>query len=142
MENKKYKIGYTAGVFDLFHIGHLNLIKGAKSLCDYLIVGVNADELVMEYKKKTPIILLHERLAIVESIRYVDKVVVQTSLDKLQAWERLKYDVLFIGDDWKGSLRYIETEEQLKSVDVDLIYLPYTHSVSSSILIEKLYELL
>ena len=100
---KKYKIGYTTGVFDLFHIGHLNILKRAKEQCDYLIVGVSTDELVKLYKNKTPVIPFNERVAIVEAIKYVDKVVTQTSMDKLVAWNELHFDAMFHGDDWKNS---------------------------------------
>lgn len=131
---KKYKIGYTTGVFDLFHIGHLNILKLAKEQCDYLIVGVSTDELVLDYKGKTPIIPYHERIAIIESIRYVDKVVPQLTLDKCVAWESLKFNVIFHGDDWKGTRVYNEFEERLKKVDVDIVYFPYTKGTSSTLL--------
>ena len=100
---KKYKVGYTTGVFDLFHIGHLNILQKAKEQCEYLIVGVSTDELVQEYKNKTPIIPYEERKRIVEAIRYVDKVVPQVNMNKREAWEREKFNALFHGDDWKGS---------------------------------------
>jgi len=106
---KKYKIGYTTGVFDLFHIGHLNILRRAKEQCEYLIVGVSTDELVMSYKNKTPVIPFEERKQIVEAIRYVDKVVAQETLDKVEAFSRLRYDVLFQGSDWKESPVYEES---------------------------------
>ena len=96
---KEYRIGYTTGVFDLFHIGHLNVLKNAKAKCNYLIVGVSTDECVKTYKNKTPIIPFEERKAIVEAIEYVDEVVPQETMDKFEAWERLHYNVLFHGDD-------------------------------------------
>src|SRR5690554_2830226 len=99
---KKYKIGYTTGVFDMFHIGHLNILKKSKEMCDYLIVGVTTDELV-SYKNTKAIIPHEERMMIVESIKYVDKVVPQDNMDKFVAWERYKFDVIFVGDDWKGT---------------------------------------
>ena len=86
---KKYKVGYTTGVFDMFHMGHLNIIKRAKEQCEYLIVGVSTDEVVQSYKHKTPVVAYDERAAIVEAIRYVDEVVPQTSMNKLEAWEKL-----------------------------------------------------
>ena len=92
-------IGYTTGVFDMFHIGHLNILRRAKEQCDYLIVGVSTDELVKSYKNKTPVIPFEERKAIIEAIKYVDKVVPQTSMDKFSAWQELKYNVIFHGDD-------------------------------------------
>ena len=135
---KKYKIGYTTGVFDMFYIGHLNILKRAKEQCDYLIVGVSTDELVESYKHKTPIIPFSERMAIVEAIRYVDRVVPQKSMDKYKAWETLHFDAVFHGDDWKGSDLYTEIERKLTAVGVDMIYLPHTDGISSSLLTEKL----
>lgn len=137
---KKYKIGYTTGVFDLFHVGHLNILKNAKEYCEYLIVGVSTDENVKSYKDKIPLIPYEERKAIIESIRYVDKVVPQVNMDKLEAWNKLKYDVLFHGDDWKGSKMYYEIENKLKENGVDFIYFPYTKGTSSTILSEILQK--
>lgn len=135
---KKYKIGYTTGVYDMFHIGHLNILQRAKEQCDYLIVGVSTDELVESYKHKMPIIPFDERMAIVESIRYVDRVVPQESMDKFQAWEKLHFDAIFHGDDWKGSSMYDEIENKLASVGVDMVFLPHTDGTSSTLLSEKL----
>lgn len=133
-----YKRGYTTGVFDLFHIGHLNILKKAKDNCEYLIVGVSTDEVVKAYKHKTPIIPFEERIAIVEAIKYVDQVVPQTSLDKFEVWKTLKYDVLFHGDDWKGSRLYSDLEQKLAAVGVDMIFFPYTKGTSSTLLGEVL----
>ena len=138
---KKYKIGYTTGVFDLFHIGHLNILKKAKEQCEYLIVGVTKDEVVQEYKHKTPVIPYEERKAIVEAIRYVDKVIPQTSMDKYKAWEQEKFDVIFHGDDWKNSDMYNEMEHKLKSVGVDFVYFPYTKGTSSTLLTEVINKI-
>ena len=135
---KKYKIGYTTGVFDMFHIGHLNILRRAKEQCDYLIVGVSTDELVRDYKNKTPIVPFEERKAIVDAIKYVDEVVPQTSMDKFEAWEKLHFNAIFHGDDWKGSTLYKEIEEKLSSVGVDMVFLPHTDGTSSTILSEKL----
>ena len=135
---KKYKVGYTTGVFDMFHIGHLNILRHAKDLCEYLIVGVSTDEVVIEYKRKTPIILFEERIKIVEAIRYVDKVVSQESMDKLVAWNRFHFDVFFHGDDWKGTAMYNDIENKLKEVGCDIVYLPHTKNISSTILREKI----
>lgn len=140
MGKKKYKIGYTTGVFDLFHIGHLNILKRAKEQCEYLIVGISTDELVAEYKKKKPIIPFEERIAIVEAIRYVDKVVPQTTMDKLDAWRNLRYDVMFHGSDWKGSSLYTDYEKAFKEKGIDLVFLPHTDGVSSTELTKKLQE--
>lgn len=135
---KKYKYGYTTGVFDLFHIGHLNILKRAKEQCEYLIVGVSTDELVMEYKNKRTVIPYNERIDIVEAIEYVDKVVKQTNRDKFAAWEKLNFDVMFVGDDWKGSMLFNELEEKFKQVGVDIVYLSYTKGTSSTILKRKI----
>jgi glycerol-3-phosphate cytidylyltransferase len=132
---KKYKIGYTTGVFDMFHIGHLNLIRNAKARCDYLIVAVSTDALVMEYKNKQPIIPFEDRKAIIEALRYVDKVVPQTSVDvaaKKQAACDNKIDVMFVGDDWKGSEKWMRIEQELNAVGVSVEYLPHTDGISSS----------
>ena len=137
---KKYKVGYTTGVFDLFHIGHLNILKRAKEQCDYLIVGVSTDELVQHYKNKTPIISFEDRKQIVEAIKYVDEVIPQISMDKFEVWETKHYDVLFHGDDWKNSDLYNEMEEKLKSVGVEFVYFSYTKSTSSTIIRNKMEE--
>ncbi len=131
---KQYRIGYTQGVFDMFHIGHLNLLKRAKEQCDFLIVGVNSDELVMQYKQKTPIIRETERKAIIENIKCVDQAEIVDTLDKLNAWNRFHFDAIFIGSDWKGNSRWEETGRQLRQVGADLVYLPYTDGISSTIL--------
>ena len=135
---KKYKVGYTTGVFDMFHIGHLNILRRAKEQCDYLIVGVSTDELVVSYKHKKPIIPYNERKAIVESIKYVDKVVPQINMNKMGAWEEYKFDVMFVGSDWKGTDKWNEYERQFRTVGVDIVYLPYTHGKSSTQLRELL----
>ena len=135
---KKYRVGYTTGVFDMFHIGHLNILRRAKEKCDYLIVGVSTDELVMEYKNKTPIIPFEERAEIVRSIDCVDRVIAQENRDKYAAWRDLKFDVMFVGDDWKGKPLFMKVEEEFKKVGVDVVYFPYTKDTSSTILREKL----
>ena len=135
---KKYRVGYTTGVFDMFHIGHLNILRRAKEQCDYLIVGVSTDELVKEYKNKTPIIPFEERAEIVQSIDCVDRVIAQENRDKYEAWRELKFDVMFVGDDWKGKPLFMKVEEEFKKVGVDVVYFPYTKDTSSTILREKL----
>ncbi len=135
---EKYKIGYTTGVFDMFHVGHLNILQKAKEQCDYLVVGVSTDEVVQNYKNKTPIIPFDERVKIVEAIRYVDKVVPQTTMDKTVAWEELKFNAIFHGDDWKGSGYYNECEEKLKKLGVEVVFIPHTPNVSSTRIAEKL----
>ena len=134
-------IGYTTGVFDLFHIGHLNILKRAKEKCDFLIVGVSTDELVMQYKNKTPVISFEERVQIVEAIKYVDKVVPQTHRDKFAAWEEYKFDRMFVGDDWKGSPLFMELEEKFKPFGVEIVYFPYTEGTSSTMLKKALSAL-
>lgn len=133
-------IGFTAGTFDMFHIGHLNLLKNAKSRCDYLIVGVNSDRLVEEYKNKKAVVPLGERMEIVRSIRYVDEVMQIDSLDKIISWRQKHYDLLFIGDDWKGSHRWERTEKEMAKYGVKVIYLPHTEGTNSTLLREKLIE--
>ena len=128
---KTYKIGYTTGVYDLFHIGHLNLLKQAKEHCEHLIVGVTVDELV-SYKGKSAVIPFEERMAIVGAIRYVDQVVPQTDLDKVKAWEMYHFDVLFVGDDWKGKPNWVRYEKELAEKGVDVVYFPYTKGTSST----------
>lgn len=139
---KEYRIGYTTGVFDLFHIGHLNVLKNAKEKCRYLIVGVSTDECVRTYKNKSPIIPFEERKAIVEAIEYVDEVVPQETMDKFEAWERLGYDVLFHGDDWKGTPMYDRYIEQFKGTGVVIEFLPHTPGTSSTMLTEVLNKAL
>lgn len=135
---KKYKVGYTTGVFDMFHIGHLNILRRAKEQCEYLIVGVSTDELVKEYKNKVPVVPFEERCEIVQAIDCVDKVVAQENRDKFWAWKKLDFDVMFVGDDWKGKPLFIEFEAEFKKVGVDVVYFPYTKDTSSTILREKL----
>lgn len=131
---KKYKLGYTTGVFDLFHIGHLNILRKAKEYCEELIVGVSTDELVFDYKNKFPVIPYVERVEIVSAIKYVDKVVPQKNRDKFEAWENIRFDVMFVGDDWKGNKLFLDLEKQFNKVGVDIVYFPYTQGISSTIL--------
>lgn len=138
---KKYTLGYTTGVFDMFHVGHLNLLRNAKNLCDRLIVGVSTDAVVLQYKKKTPVIPFDERIAIVGAIRYVDEAVPQTNLDKHEAWLRLKYTALIHGDDWKGSKLYEEYEAKLRKEGVVVEFVKHTDGVSSTLLSQKLQDL-
>lgn len=134
-------IGYTTGVFDLFHIGHLNILRRAKEQCDYLIVGVSTDELVEDYKHKRPVICYEERCEIVKAIRYVDEVVPQEDRDKFAAWERLHFDRMFVGDDWKGSAMFTELEERFQPHGVEIVYFPYTKETSSTLLKETLNKI-
>ncbi len=139
--SEKKVVGYTTGVFDLFHIGHLNILKAAKQHCDYLIVGVSTDELVQKYKNKTPVIPYQERRAIVEAIKYVDLVVPQINRDKMQAWEEYRFDRMFVGDDWKTDAMFQQLEKDFREVGVEICYFPYTKGVSSTILTEVLNKI-
>ena len=133
-------IGYTSGVFDLFHVGHLNLLIAAKSLCDRLVVGVSTDELVA-YKHKKPVIPFDERIQIVRACSYVDAAVAQESLDKVEAHKRLKFDSLFVGDDWHGDPGWLEMEKVLTERGVKVCYFPYTKSTSSTLINQTLRDM-
>ncbi len=135
---KKYKIGYTTGVFDLFHIGHLNILKRAKEQCEYLIVGVSTDECVESYKHKAPIIPFDQRFEIVKAIKYVDEAIPQTSMDKRKAWETLKFDVLFHGSDWQNSDMYNKIVKDFEDLGVDVVFLPHTEGISSTDISKKI----
>ena len=134
---KKYKRGYTSGVYDMFHIGHLNILRNAKEYCETLVVGVTTDELCLSRKKKKPIIGFSDRCAIVSAIKYVDEVVAQENMNKLEMVKQLNCDVVFVGSDWQGTLSWIEYEKQFNSIGVDVVYLPHTDGISSSILRKK-----
>ena len=133
-------LGYTTGVFDLFHIGHLNMLKNAKGMCDKLIVGVTTDELV-SYKHKKAVIPFEERIEIVRSIECVDVAIPQRSMDKFEAWKKLKFDVMFVGDDWYATEKWEEYERQFTEVGVKIIYFPYTQGTSSTLINEVLTNL-
>ena len=141
MNSKKYKIGYTTGVFDMFHIGHLNILKAAKEQCEFLIVGVTTDELCMQRKGKCPIIDEKERVEIIKAIKYVDNVVLQDSMDKLYAAKRYHVDAVFVGTDWKGTDSWKKYETELAEIACDVVYLEYTKGISSSILRERISNL-
>ena len=134
---KQYKVGFTQGTFDMFHIGHLNLLHQAKELCEELIVGVNTDQLVNEYKHKQPVVNERERAAIVGELRCVDRVVLCSTLSKTEAWQRHHFDAVFIGSDWKGNERWAQTGRDLKPLGAEVVYLQHTDGVSSSLLREK-----
>jgi len=133
-------IGYTTGVFDMFHVGHLNVLRRARSQCDHLVVGVTTDELATARKGKTPIVPFLERMEIVQNLRYVDDVVPQASMDKLEAWQNLKFDVMFVGDDWRGSTAWTALEQQFSQVGVSIVYFPYTPHTSSTILRRRVFQ--
>ena len=135
-------IGYTTGVYDMFHIGHLNIIRRAKEQCDYLIVGVSTDELVQHDKGKTPVIPYEERVAIVEALKYVDKVVPQSDKNKFSAWEKYQFNKMFVGSDWKGTPQWEGYEKQFAPVGVEIVYLPHTDGISSTKLTGVIKEIL
>ena len=137
---KKYKVGYTQGTFDMFHVGHLNLIRNAKAQCDHLVVGVNSDVLVEEYKGRTPLTCEENRLDIISAIKYVDEALIVSSLDKALMHKNLFFDAVFIGDDWKGNPRWIETEAKLSKLGADVVYLKYTEGISSTMLRQIVYK--
>jgi glycerol-3-phosphate cytidylyltransferase len=128
------RIGYAAGAYDLFHIGHLNILKRARSQCDYLIAGVVSNEMLELNKGKAPVIPLAERLEIVSSIRYVDRAVAEDVPDKLQMWEQLHFDIFFKGDDWRGTKKGMQLEREFAAVGVEVVYFPYTIDTSSTML--------
>lgn len=133
-------LGYTSGVFDLFHIGHLNVLRNAKSICDRLVVGVSTDDLV-QYKFKKAVIPFVERLEIVRGCRYVDAVIPQESMDKFAIWEKLKFDVMFVGDDWFQTEKWKDFDKQFRDVGVRIVYFPYTKGTSSTLINEVLENL-
>lgn len=128
------RVGYVPGAWDMFHIGHLNILKRAAAGCDFLIAGVVTDEVLEKAKNKKPIVPLDERLRIVASMSMVDKAVVDISSDKLVMWRELGFDVLFKGDDWRGTPKGDKLEADLKTVGVELVYFPYTGHTSSTAL--------
>ena len=138
---KRYKVGYTDGVYDLFHVGHLNMIETAKKSCEYLIVGVHSDEVVRQYKQRTPIIPEKERARIVGAVKGVDRVVINEVRDKLTLLERYHFDVVFIGDDWKGTERWNNFERILGERNVDVIYVPYTKGISTTDIRKKILDM-
>jgi glycerol-3-phosphate cytidylyltransferase len=126
-------IGYTTGVFDLFHVGHLNLLRNARAMCDKLIVGVTIDDLVL-YKNKRAVIPFHERVAVVQACRYVDVAVPQDTLDKRVAFDLYKFDVMFVGDDWFKSDRWNALDKEFSTLGVRIMYLPYTQGTTSTLI--------
>jgi glycerol-3-phosphate cytidylyltransferase len=133
-------IGYTGGVFDLFHVGHVNVLRNARSMCERLIVGVSTDELV-SYKAKRAVIPFEERIEIVRACRYVDLAVPQESMDKLDAHDRYKFNIMFVGDDWYKTEKWQVYESELACRAVKIIYFPYTRTTSSTLINETLERL-
>ncbi len=131
------KIGYTCGVYDLFHVGHLNLFERCKKHCDYLIVGICSDDYVRVFKNKEPVINENDRARIVGALKCVDEVAIisnEETVDKVLAWQKFKFNVLFSGDDWKGTPRFLQTEKAFKDLglDIETVFFPYTQGVSTS----------
>ena len=137
---EKQKIGFTDGVYDMFHVGHLNMIREAKKRCDYLIVGVHSDEIVEGYKNRKTVINENDRREIVGAIKEVDRAVINYTRDKLKLWELYHFDTIFIGDDWKGTERWNNFEKVLAEIGVTVEYIPYTKGVSTTQIREKLGE--
>lgn len=131
---KKYKIGYTQGTFDMFHIGHLNLLRHAKERCDTLVVGLNSDTLVQQYKNKTPVVNEKDRMEIVKELRCVDAVMLCDTLKKTEVWEKVHFEAIFIGSDWKGNARWAQTEKDLAPLGAEVVYLQHTDGISSTLL--------
>ena len=136
--NKKYKIGYTTGVFDMFHVGHLNILRRAKEMCEYLIVGVTTDKLCLDRKHKIPVICETDRKDIISAIKYVDKVILQENMDKLSTVKEIGADAVFVGSDWEGTPEWIAYEEQFSKLGCDVVYLRHTDGISSTILRERI----
>lgn len=137
---KKRIVGFTDGVFDMFHVGHLNMIRQAKRNCDYLIVGVHSDEIVESYKHRRPIISEKDRREIVGSIKEVDESVINYTRDKIELWNKYHFDVIFVGDDWKGTERWNRFEKQLAEYGVSVKYIPYTKGISTTSIRKQLGE--
>jgi glycerol-3-phosphate cytidylyltransferase len=127
-------IGYTTGVFDLFHIGHLNILRNARAMCDRLIVGVTTDELMMEYKGKKPVISFAERCEIVRALKCVDVVIAQNTMDKLEVWEKLHFDIMFVGDDWYQTSKWKDIQKKFEQREIRIVYFPYTQGTSSMLI--------
>jgi len=131
--------GYTTGVFDLFHVGHLRILERARENCDHLVVGVTTDELALQRKGRRPVIPFDERMAIVSAVRCVDQVVPQSSMDKMLAWRTYGFNKVFVGDDWRGTPAWAALELQFAQVGVEIVYFPYTAHTSST-LIRRILE--
>jgi glycerol-3-phosphate cytidylyltransferase len=127
-----HRVGYAPGVYDLFHVGHLNILRHARSQCDYLVAGVVSDEMASLAKGRRPVVPLVERLEIVRSVRFVDAAFVETVPDKVETWRQVRFDVLFKGDDWRGTEKGRRLEEKFAAVGVEIVYFPYTVHTSST----------
>ena len=131
----KYKTGITFGVFDLFHVGHLNLLERCKAMCEHFVVAICDDDYVRNVKHKEPVIPQNDRVRIVNALKCVDQVILvnaEETSNKLLVFQRLPFNVLFSGDDWKGSERYIQTEKEFAQYGISIEYLPYTKGISTT----------
>ena len=133
-------IGYTCGVYDLLHVGHINLLKNARAMCDKLIVGLSTDE-ATQYKFKNTILKYDDRKQILESLKYVDSVIPQEDTDKVLAWNKIKFNILFVGDDWYNTPKWNQFEKELKQHNVKLVYFPYTKSSSTTLIKKKIVNI-
>jgi len=133
-------IGYTSGVYDLFHVGHVNILRNAKAMCDKLVVGVTVDELVM-YKGKNAVIPFHERIEVVRSCKYVDVAIPQKNMDKVAAAKKNHASYLFVGDDWYATDKWKDHEKKLAEVGCKVVYFPYTQGTSSTLINSTLNDL-
>ena len=134
-------LGYTSGVFDLFHIGHVNILRNARSMCDRLVVAVTTDELLLKHKGKRPVIPFTERCEVVRAIKYADVVIAQETMDKFAVWEKIKFDIMFVGDDWFRTDKWQSLEEKFRQVGVRIVYFPYTRGTSSTLINEILIKM-
>jgi glycerol-3-phosphate cytidylyltransferase len=134
------RVGYVPGVYDMFHVGHLNILRNARLACDFLIAGVVSDDRAQDAKGKSPIVPCAERLEIVKGIRYVDDAVIEDVAEKLDMWRRLQFDVIIKGDDWRGTAKGKKLEKDFGSVGVEVVYLPYTMHTSSTMLRQVLHS--
>ena len=130
----QYEVGYASGVFDMFHVGHLNLLRSARNFCSYLVVGVASDEYAEGIKGSLPVVPCDERLDIISSLGIVDEVVIDRSADKTLAWRQRPFDAIFKGDDWQGTPKGYQLERSMAELGVAVVYFPYTRHTSSSIL--------
>jgi glycerol-3-phosphate cytidylyltransferase len=130
----QHRVGYAPGVYDLFHVGHLNILRHARSQCDYLVAGVVSDEMAELAKGRRPVVPLVERLEIVRSVRWVDAAFVETVPEKLETWRQVRFDVIFKGDDWRGTEKGLKLERDFAAVGVEVVYFPYTVHTSSTLL--------
>lgn len=135
--DKIYKIGYLSGTFDLFHVGHLDFLMCAKAHCSKLIVGINDDEVVLQYKNHMPVIPCEDRMSIVGALKCVDEVIKVSSRDKMEAYKTLGFNVLFMSEDWRGKVDYYNIEDNMGTVGVDVIWIPYKNGISSQLIMKK-----